>query len=481
MMLRVSLLTLISALSAAPAFAQSPYDSSGAPGLRSGDLAATGSGRQQPNMQPSAGSGPINSQAASTWPNAAPPFNGYDFAGGTLQVGVTTATVHDDNVFAARTNRLSDTFFVARPEFSWINQGEGYGVGVDGYVEARRYVQFESENQVNGSIGGNFTLMPDADTQVVGSARYIHAHLERGTSETIGPGGLLLSTVFNRPIAYDQGIGAVALNKRYDRWWTSLGVAGVAIKYQDPSMAGIAVDLSYANGGIGVANGRLGYVIAPQTSVFVEAAGNTRDWQVNVFDSTGYRTVAGVLFEPGRNARLKGEVWAGYMNQTYSGASFQNISNWTYGASMAFRLTDQLTGTIEGKREAKEAALSLAFIAPNVLGANATVCSITPGAVCVSAIESSVSGRLDYRILPNVVVGGGASFVVDDYLGAVSANRKDRTLSPLASIKYIPNDRLTFGFDYRRINFDPSGGQGNGVNAISYYRDVYLLSANGKF
>jgi hypothetical protein len=480
-MLRVSLITLISALSVAPALAQTASDNPSGIGLRGGDLGLVGSGRQQPNMQPSAGSGPISNQAASTWPNAAPPFNGYGFAGGTLQVGVTTATIYDDNVFAGRTIRRSDTSFVARPEFSWINQGEGYGVGIDGYVEARRFVQFESENQVNGSIGGNFTVMPDADTQVVGSARYIHAHLERGTSETIGPGGLLLSSSFNRPIAYDQGLGAVALNKRYDRWWTSLGVAGVAVKYQDPSIAGIAVDLSYADGGIAVANGRLGYVLAPQTSVFVEAAGNTRDWQVNVFDSTGYRAVAGVLFEPGQDSRIKGEVWAGYMNQTYSGPSFQNISNWTYGASVAYLLTDKLTGTIEGKREAKEAALSLAFIAPNVIGANATVCSITPGAVCVSAIESSISGRFDYRILPNVVVGAGASFVVDDYQGAVAADRKDRTLSPLASIKYIPNDRLIFGFDYRRINFDPSGGQGNGVNAISYYRDVYLLSANGKF
>lgn len=479
-MRRVSLLAFISAIAATSASAQSSYQSAGSLGLPGNNLATSGP-RQQPNMQPTPVSGPIADQAASTWPTSAPPFKGYDWAGGTLQVGITTATIYDDNVFAGRTNRLSDTAFVARPEFSWITQGAGYGVGIDGFVEARRYVTYESENQVNGSIGGNFTVMPDSDTQVVGSLRYIHAHLERGTSETIGPGGILLSTTFNRPIAYDQGLGALALNKRYDRWWTSLGVAGLAVKYQDPTVAGINVDLSYADGGIAVANGRLGYVIAPQTSVFVEAAGNTRDWQVNVFDSTGYRAVAGVLFEPGGNARVKGEAWAGYMNQIYSGPSFQNVSNWTYGASMAFLLTDQLTATIEGKREAKEAALSLAFIAPNTLGANAAVCNVAPGAACVSAIESSISGRFDYRLLPNLVVGAGASFVVDDYLGPVAGNRTDRTLSPLASIKYIPSDRVIFGFDYRRVNFDPSGGQSAGVSAISYYRDVYLLSANAKF
>ena len=480
-MQRVSLLVLVSAISATPVFAQSAYEAPGAIGLRGSDLGVTGTARQQPNMQPSAISGPVSDQTASGWPTAAPPYKGYGLGGGTLQVGITAGTIYDDNVFAGNSNRLSDVSFVARPEFSWIHQGAGYGVGIDGFVEARRYVKYDSEDQVNGSVGGNFTLMPNNDTQIVGNLRYIHAHLERGTSETIGPGGILLSTSFNRPIAYDQGLGSVALNQRYDRWWTSIGVAGLAVQYKNPTIGGLAIDLSYADGGIGVANGRVGYVVAPQTSVFVEAAGNTRDWDVNVFDSTGYRVVGGVLFEPGPNARVKGEVWAGYMAQNYSGVSFQNVSSWTYGAGLAFLFTDKLTGTIEGKREAKEAALSLAFIAPNVIGASAAVCSVTPGAACVSAIESRVSGRLDYRLLPDVVVGAGASFAVDEYLGAVSGGRMDRTLSPLASIKYIPNDRLIFGFDYRRVNFDPSGGQVAGVGAISYYRDVYLLSANGKF
>jgi hypothetical protein len=457
-------------------------------GLRGSDAGLSISPRQQPNMQPSAPSQPISTlpQAAvgvpaSGWPASTEPYRGYGIGGGTLQLGITAATFYDDNVFAGNARRFSDVTFAARPEFSWVAQGAGFGVGIDGYVEARRNVQYTSEDQVNGSIGANFTVMPNSDTQIVGNARYIHAHLARGTSETIGPGGVLLSTIFNNPIAYDQGIASIALNKRYDRWWTSVGLAGVAVNYENPTVTGALIDLSYANGRIAVVNGRLGYVVAPQTSVFVEAAGNSRDWDVNIFDSTGYRVVGGVLFEQGPNARLRGEIWAGYMNQLYSGVSFENVSSWTYGTSMAFLFTDKLTGVIEGKREAKESALSLAFIAPGVIGASAATCSFSPGASCVSAIESTVSGRLEYRIVPNVSVGAGASFAVDDYLGVAAGGRTDRTLSPTASVKYFPNDRSVFGFDYRRINFDPSGGQSAGVGAISYYRDVYMLSANGKF
>ncbi|HEY0331653.1 MAG TPA: outer membrane beta-barrel protein [Rhodopseudomonas sp.] len=437
--------------------------------------------RRQPNALPGAQTGPVSTPASSTWPPAAAPIAGYALGGGTLVTGVTAATFYDDNIFATRSARQSDVAFVGRPEFAWMAQGQNYTIGADGYIEGRRYVKYNSEDQVNGSFGVNFTVMPDTDTQIVSNARYLHAHLDRGSSDTVGPGGILLSTAFQSPIAYDQGIGSIALNKRYGQWWTSLGAAGVGIHYDNASLLGGIVDFSYADGGIGVANGRLGYVIAPLTSVFVEAAGNVRNWRVDVFDSTGYRVVGGVLFEQGPNARLRGEAWAGYMNQQYNGVSFQEVSNWTYGASMAFLLTDQLTGVIEGRREAKEAALSLALIAPGVLGASAAVCSTSPGAACVSAIESTIAGRLEYRILANVAIGAGASYMVDDYLGPVAGHRSDRTLSPLASLKYFPNDKVTLSFDYRRINFDPVGGQSAGVGAISYDRDVYLLSMNGRF
>lgn len=472
--MRSALSVLLSAAVVTPAFAQSAT-TTGALGLRGSDTMLAGEARQQPNMQPSATTRPINDNAAAS------PNKGYDFAGGTLRAGITAGVMYDDNVFAGRTQRLSDTVVIARPEVSWVTQGQGYGVGVDGYVEARRYTKYNSEDQLNGSVGATFTVMPDSDTQIIGNARYLRGHLERGTSETIGPGGLLLSTAFDKPIAYDQGTGSLALNKRFDRWWTSVGIAGSAVAYQDPQIGDLNIDLGYADGVISVANGRLGYVIAPQTSVFVEAAGHRRDWRAGIFDSTGYRTVAGMLFEQGPNARLKGEVWAGYMNQAYNGSSFETVASWTYGASLAFLFTDQLTGTIEGRREAKEAALSLGLIGPTTIGANATACAPGGGATCVSAIQSSVSGRLDYKLLPNLVIGAGASFVVDDYLGASAGGRVDRTLSPLASIKYFPSDRLAFGFDYRRVNYDPTGGWATGVGALSYYRNVYLASANGKF
>jgi Putative beta-barrel porin 2 len=465
-----------------PAFAQTDTDTSILTDPASGAAALPGpqTVQQRPGTQPNVPS--LGNVAVPSVSAAAPRATiGVPFAGGVLYTGIAAITFYDDNVFASNANRFSDTVFVARPEFAWAKRDNGYTINTDGFIEARRYAHFDSEDQVNGSFGTSFTVSPDSDTQIVGNARYTRAHVDRGSSDTIGPGGVLLSTTFDNPIEYDQGNAALALNKRFGRWWTSVGVAGTIVSYTNPLAGTTTIDLSYNDGGIVVANGRVGYVIQPQTSVFVEAAGNTRNWDVSTFNSSGYRLVGGALFEQGPEARLKGEIWGGYMNQMYNGPSFQTVSTWTYGIGLTYRFTDQFSGTIEGKRDAKESALGLGQTGVDTIGANAAVCAIGGGASCVSAVESSISGRLEYRILPNLAVGGGVSLVVDSYLGTEAGGRSDRTLSPLASVKYFASDQVSFGFDYRRVNFDPTGGAAANVAAVSYFRDVYLVSMNGKF
>ena len=147
---------------------------------------------------------------------------------------------------------------------------------------------------------------------------------------------------------------------------------------------------------------------------------------------------------------VKGEAYFGYMNQTYTGVTFANISTATYGGNMAFRLTDNLTAVTEGRREAKESGLNNG----------------------VSVIESQLGGRLDYRILPKVVIGGGVTYLVDDFL---LANRRDTSIGPLASLRYFINPNATFGVDYRYITYDP-----NAVGTTGYYRNVILLALNAR-
>lgn len=362
---------------------------------------------------------------------------------------VTGGAFYDDNVFASNSNRRSDWAGFVRPELGWrTNKWANMEAAGTAFVEKRWYDRFSSEDQFNGGAAVGGTLRPGENTQVVTRLQYLHAHEARGTSDSV-------NNTFTRPLQFDQLEAAGAINQRYGRVWTSVGAAAAFIRFANGDINGTPVSQDYRTGTIARVPFRLGYVVAPLTSVFVEVAVNRRDFRVTDFDSRGYHVVGGMLFEPGPGSRVKGEFFAGYMNQNYTGADLQPISTWTIGSALAFLLMPNLTATLEARRDARETSLSAGqFLGPG------------DGA---SVIETVAAGRLDWAILPNLVVGGGVAYLEDEFLGV---GRTDRVWSPLASLKYFPNRYLTLGFDYRYLTFDSSG-----FGVLGYYRNVFLFSA----
>ena len=378
---------------------------------------------------------------------------GISVGGLTFFSSVTAATYFDDNVFALPSHPLGDWAFALRPELTWRSTNLGnIELGGNAYVEGRKYVTYDSEDQVNGgaSIGG--TAQIGADTQVVGHLDYVHGHEDRGVSDTI-------TETFLRPISFDQGEASAALNHRWERVWTSIGIAGLVVHYDNAALDdGLIASQAYRSGDIEKLPFRIGYVLAPLTSIFVEVSGNRRAFDVDLYSSLGYKTVAGLLFEPGIGHRIRGEVYAGYMNQNYNGPTFRSVSTWTAGGSLAYLVTDNFTVSVEGRRDPREASLS------------GGVFQYEDG---VSVIESVVSTRADYHLLPNMVVGAGVSYITDSYL---SAARTDRALSPFASVKYFVAPKVTLGFEYHHADFTSSG-----LDIPGYRKNVYLLSLNARF
>jgi hypothetical protein len=382
-------------------------------------------------------------QGVDPWQQYAPVTPGIAAGQFTFFPSITAAAFYDDNVFASPTNRQGSWGGIVRPKLGLRTAGPNYAVEARGYVERRWYSRFSNESQTNGGAALGATIMPDADTQLIGKLRYVRAHEDRGSGESELTG-------FDGPVGYNTFEASGALNKRFNRWWTSLGVAGSWTTYDTPTVGGIPVSQSYRNGNVEVLSGRVGYVVAPLTSVFVEVAGNRRDFQVDPFDSRGYRVVGGVLLEPGEGARVKGEAYVGYMRQNYTGATFNTVSTFTYGGALAWLVAPRWTAVIEGRRNALESGLNGG----------------------VSLVESLAAARLDYAVTANFIVGAGASYVVDEFQGA---NRTDRTWSPLVSVKYLVNPFVTLGFDYRNVSFGSSG-----PSVLSYYRNVYLFSINAR-
>ena len=384
----------------------------------------------------------VEARPADSWPNV-PPATGIPAGAFIFFPSVTAGVFYDDNVFATNSNRQGSWGALVRPELGVRTSGQGYAIEARGFLEQRWYSRFASEDTLSGAGVLSATVMLDPDTQFVGKVGYARAFEARGSGESSFIG-------FDEPVGFDTFQASAALNKRFNRWWTSLGIAGSWVNYDTPTILGIPVDQSYRDGNVGVLTGRIGYVVAPLTSVFVELSGNRRNFEVDIFDSRGYRVVGGVLLEPGQGARVRGEAFAGYMRQDYEGITFDTVSTFTYGGSLAFLLAPRWTGVVEGKRDALESALNGG----------------------VSVIESLVAARLDYQVMPNFIVGAGASYLVDEFL---SAGRTDRSISPLVSVKYLATPNITLGFDYRNVSFDSSG-----LGVSTYYRNVYLFSLNAR-
>ncbi len=397
---------------------------------------------------------PTSARTTDPWQPVGARPKGFTAGALTLYPSITAGAFYDDNVFATSGSRSGDWAGFVRPELAWRSAGSNWGMEGSGFVEDRWYRRFTSEDQVNGGIGNAVTFMPGPNTQLIGRLRYLHSHEERGGGETVINGTTVPST--DRPVGFDVFEASGAWNQRYNRVWTSVGLAGSWQHYDTPTALGIAVPQNYRDGNVSVLSGRLGYVVAPLTSVFVEVAGNKRNFEVDNFDSTGYRVVGGVLLEPGPTARVKGEAYVGYMYQNYTGVTFDTVSTFTYGGALAWLIAPRWTAVFEGRRQALESAL-------NPTGA------LNGG---VSVVESLFGARLDYAVMPNLFVGVGATYLEDEFK---SAGRTDHSLSPLVSVKYLVTPFVTLGFDYRNVSFNSSGlGVGN------YARNVYLFSINAR-
>ena len=308
-------------------------------------------------LSPTVAEQPVSQPAAVTAPGQSGNVGPYQSPGFTTErviwyPSVTGATFYDDNIFARHTNRQGDWAGVVRPELAWrSNNLPNVEVAGSSFIEQRWYHRFNSEDQLNAGATMGTTVRAGENTQFITRMSYLHGHEDRGTSNSI-------NTAFLRPLAYDQAEVAGAINQRYGRLWTSVGAVGAFVHFGSGTIAGVQVPQSYRSGAIASIPFRVGYVVAPLTSVFVEVSANERNFQVNAFDSHGYRVVGGALFEPGPGSRIKGEIYGGYMNQDYSGFGFQNVSTFTYGSSLAFLLMPNLTATLEGRRDAREASLS---------------------------------------------------------------------------------------------------------------------------
>ena len=200
------------------------------------------------------------------------------------------------------------------------------------------------------------------------------------------------------------------------------------------------------------AGGRADYAISPDTSIFVSAAANWRDYRLDppapgVFvkrDSNGYEALVGANFD--LSHLLRGEAAVGYLSQSFDDPSLDSQSGLAVRGSIEYFPDPLVTITLNASREIADAG---------VIGAS-------------SYVSNSVGAVLDYEFRRNVIAGVGVAYDRDEYDGV---DRDDDRFDAFAKVDFAMNRAAALFLQYDFQNQDSAGasaGRDYEVNRVTF-------------
>lgn len=356
----------------------------------------------------------------------------------TLYTGLASTAAYDSNVLATRKSRSNDIATRLTPSFLLRSGWRENEFALYGALERVAYREFDSDNQVNGHVGMRGTLHVRSDLRLRGYADWMRTHEDRGTAEAS-----LAGSIFDKPLQRDTLATGLAVDKRFNRFTASVGGSYQHLDFADGSVGGVPVSQSYRSGDIYTTKARLAYEISPKVSIFTEGGYEWRTFDDSALDSQGTRLLLGFSTELTR--LMRGEVYAGYLGQTFDTVGVRDISTYTYGGHLRWYATPLMTVSFVGERNIKEAAYA------------------TTG----TYIQSQAGMRIDYELRRNVILSARGGLEWDDYQQAA---RRDLVKTLGLSGTYLINRNVHVSLDYRFTDRDSS------VDLFDYTRSIIALT-----
>jgi len=345
-------------------------------------------------------------------------------------------TEYNDNIYATKDDTVDDLITEVAPQVTIVSDWGRHALV--GYARANfaRHADYHHENTDDYEVGTRGRLDVTRSMTLNGQLEYDQEHEPR-TSANV--------TDAISPTQFE--VGHVAATARYEL--NRLLLSGQTDFRTYKFNNGIAEDGTVVvqddrDRNEFVFTGRGDYAISPDTAVFIEATGETRDYKRGTFsgvvnrlvtrDSDGYILLTGANFELGSLTR--GEIAVGYMSQSYDDSAFKNVNGFSARVRVEWFPTELTTVTLTGARTIEESA---------VIGA-------------AGYIASSLEARVDHELLRNVILTGQISYANDDYQGASSNgftfDRTDDILNFGLSATYLLNRHtgLTFNYGYLKQN-----------------------------
>ncbi len=344
-----------------------------------------------------------------------------------------TATVeHNDNIYAQARNEVDDVIWRVQPEVTLESDWSRHSLSAFAKASFNRNKDFKNENSDEYSFGADGRLDVLRTTRLFGGANYTDATEPRTSPNAVGAA--------TEPTEYNVVNAYIGGEHEFNRLMVSSRLDYGKFDYQDVrALAGPVLDQDYRDHDVTALMGRADYSISPDTSLFVEIAGNQRKYDrvrpavALTRDSDGVTVLAGAKFD--LTAVAKGEVSAGYMTQSFDDVTQDDIKGLAVRTSVQWFPTRLTTVTFIAARGIQDSAV------PNA----------------AALVAESVDLRIDHDLLRNVRLTGEAGYGRDTYK---DINRRDRRVTAGAGVTYLLNRNIGLSLAYKYLDREIERGVG---------------------
>lgn len=357
---------------------------------------------------------------------------------------VATTVENSDNIYAAKTNEVSDVIWRVKPEVTVVSDWTRHSLL--GY--ARGTVSRNKDNKSENYDDYTFGAIGRIDV-VRGAEIDLGASYGKATEPRNSPNA---TTGAKEPTQYDTTSANLGGSREFNRLRLSTRFDIVKTDYQDSRTGpGVVIDQDYRDRTTTSLLGRADYAVSPDTALFVEVSGNKRDYRLGKpavllnRDSNGILALAGANFELG--AAFRGEVGLGYIRQSYDDAKFKDFSGLGGRAQLEWFASELSTVTVTGARTIEESVLTKSG----------------------SYTSDNFNARIDHELMRNVLLAANVGYGKDGYQGI---SREDKNLSAGVSGTYLLNRNVGLNLAYNYAERTSSGlvadkGQEFKVNKLS--------------
>ena len=365
----------------------------------------------------------------------------------TLLAGVT----FDDNVYQASTHQTSRVGTILSPGLTALLDNGVHKLALFASADLRLYPGAADANVYNGKLG--IAHVWEAQRDLIFRTQLEYAHqTDVNNNGTILSGGVLRTRV--TPQQYNQFTGSVSVTKDFRPFFVALGTSVQATTYDNiKDSTGASLSQSYRDGQTYTVTGRGGMWFGPALYGFVETAGNVRRYNSSIYDSNGYRVVAGVGTD--RIGLLKGEIYAGYQQQDYQSILFGKASGAVAGGRVTWFPTR---------------ALTISASVDETIGDSTVLTPLNPFGS--STYTTSTSVKLDYAMSREWTASTRAGWDHVDYLHSL---RRDQRYYAGAVLNYTFFWNFGVALDYLWSRTDSNSA------GASFTRNVVTLGATYKY